>query len=272
MQDASVAALPRGAASPRRRTRCGLGVGQVRRRPRRDRPLRSRETHARNQDETARRVLDYSEPIEIRNGVPILKDGYQVYNYYGVKPREPRLDEMFLRSDRYGDIVESEEPMLSADPVTGERDSTWTRRTWPTWPGRRWGGSSTRRCSSTDDGQSSRQARRQFLEMVVEGKSSRFPTTWPTLSSTPRGGLHDAAPSRTLPARDRRRCCGPLDARPLADDRQGVLPGGEHGRDGDARRRSTRVRPCRSRSGASLDLSAVTRPVCCRRSVSAWPS
>ena len=77
------------------------------------------ELRTRMQDEQARRVLRYQEPIEIVNGRPMLKPGYQVYNYYGVRRANARIDEMFRRSQRYGDILDSENEMLSADPGTG---------------------------------------------------------------------------------------------------------------------------------------------------------
>jgi hypothetical protein len=78
------------------------------------------ELRTRIQDEQARRVRDkYMEPIEVRNGVPVLKPGYKVFNYYGIRGAETRIDQMFRRSQRYGDITDSEEQMLSADPVTG---------------------------------------------------------------------------------------------------------------------------------------------------------
>ena len=71
------------------------------------------------QDEQARRVLRHQEPIEVKNGVPTLRPGYRVYNYYGIRRANARIDEMFRRSQRYGDITDSEEQMLSGDPVTG---------------------------------------------------------------------------------------------------------------------------------------------------------
>jgi hypothetical protein len=77
------------------------------------------ELRTRTQDEQARKVLRYQEPMEIVNGVPVLKPGYQIYNYHGIRRANQRLNEMFLRSERYGDITDSEEPMLSADPTMG---------------------------------------------------------------------------------------------------------------------------------------------------------
>jgi hypothetical protein len=77
------------------------------------------ELRTRMQDIQARKVLKYGEPIEVKNGIVTLKPGYRIYNYYGIRRAEAKLNEMFLRSKRYGDIADSQEEMLSGDPLTG---------------------------------------------------------------------------------------------------------------------------------------------------------